>query len=268
MKQILKDRLKREHGLEVTTGPLQIAYCESLTSPASATVDLKKSIGGVVNAVRLGLQLRPLQQQQETKTGPNSLLLSRRKDLVIRVVNSREQNLSALVRPWHLKWLRTGVFKALQHGPLFGFPVTAVEVALIDYQASNRTTEAFFTHAATQCTLEALRSTSTGGGLVLLEPVMRLEITAPESSLGVILADLSSRRAEFADSTVVAGGGGGDGHRLLVALVPLAELSTYATTLRRISSGMASFDMALHSYRAMDQTQTERAIRTISGVDF
>lgn len=258
----------------MTTGPLQIAYRESLTTPASATVDLKKSIGGVVNAVRLGLQLRPLQQQQQqqenNKNGPSSLLLGRRKDLVIRIVNSREQNLSALVRPWHLKWLRTGVFKALQHGPLFGFPVTALEVALVDYQASSRTTEAFFTHAATQCTLEALRSTTNGAGLVLLEPVMRLEISAPESSLGVLLADLSSRRAEFADSTLIGGGGGGDGagHRLLIALVPLAELSTYATTLRRISSGMASFDMALHSYRAMDQTQTERAIRAISGVDF
>ncbi len=259
----------------MTTGPLQIAYCESLTEVATASVDLRKTIGGVVNAVRLELELRPLQPLQKKDDQQHHQqqlhLLSRRKDLQIKVVNSRERNLSAALRPWHLKWLRAGVFKALEHGPLFGFPVTALEVALVDYQAASRTTEAFFTHAATQCALEALRSAA----LVLLEPVMRLEITAPESSLGVILADLSSRRCEFGDSTVLGGGGGGGGgggdgggQRMLVALVPLAELSTYATTLRRISSGMASFDMALHSYRPMDQTQTERAIRAISGVDY
>ncbi|KAI2801222.1 G elongation factor, mitochondrial 2 [Blomia tropicalis] len=257
---IIRDRICREFGIDVRTGPLQISYQESIQSPSSHKLELSRTIGSTLNHVNIAIEIRPLVEKTNLK-------FMRKKELKIKIVNTKDNNLSGQLRPWHQKWIHDGVFRALEYGPLFGFPVVNVDILLHEFTTTNRTTQPFVTNAVTQCVTEALERSSS---LILLEPVMRLEIDTPEQYVGAILSDLSNRRCEFAtdlddnDCTKNME----DDFRRIIVYVPLAELGNYSTVIRTITSGMASFDMAIHSYRSMDMQQTERTIRSISGVDY
>lgn len=248
----------------MTSGPLQVSYHETIKNRTTKTIELNKSIGGVNNVLRLTLELYPL--NDDIFTLNNAKVLSHHKYVNVNVINTKENNLSGQLKPWHLKWIQMGVFKAMEYGPIFAFPVVGIGVSLHDFYTTSRTSEAFAVNAISQCTLSAFKDC----GPILLEPIMKLEIASPEAYIGTILSDLSSRRSEFSDerqSTRAAAATFDDDTRHLLAYVPLSELRNYSTVLRSITSGMASFEMSLFKYQPMNELQAQEEIRAISGVD-
>lgn len=250
---IVKDRIKREHGIEVTTGPLQVAYRETITAESSRyRHEMSKTIGGVNNRCLVELEIRPEPISNKTTGGGDVVSL--------KVINTKERQLSALLKPWHLRWIKQAVKRAFEYGPLLSSPVVSVEVLVHDFETTRRTSQAFITSAIGQCMLEALRT----GSPILLEPIMELEIRTPETHLGPILSDLSARRAEFGPSSTLTGP---EAETALIAYVPLSELVAYSSALRQLTSGLASFEMTLHSYRAMDERQTQEVLKSVYGVE-
>ena len=228
-----------------------MSYLESIATSGSHSIETTKVVGNVKNKVKIGLEFQP---------SVDSVLIDAKsiKNLKIRVVNTKENNLSSQIKPHHLKWIQKGVQRALEYGPMSAFPVVNVEILLHDFESNSKTTEAFITNIASQCIFEALKKSSP----VLLEPIMKLEIYTPDQYLGPIMSDLSSRRAEIGESfsSLTAD------TRIQTVLIPLDELHNYSTILRTISSGMASFEMSLHSYRTLDEKQAQHAMDNLSGV--
>ncbi|KAM7300041.1 putative translation elongation factor G [Ixodes scapularis] len=174
----------------------------------------------------------------------------------IAMVLATEEN--GLARLWqqHLKALEDGAALALAHGPLHGFPVVNVGVELSWCKVSRGTSVAMVTAAASQCLARALKEAA----VVLLEPVMHVEVCTPESYLGRVLNDLSRRRAAIGEVQQRRD------VRVVSAKAPLAELDNYADELRTLSSGRASFHMALEEYRPMGTQDTARALRRLAGL--
>lgn len=256
--EIIKDRIRREYGIEVSCGNLQVSYQESIQKKARNRLESSKTIGNVANTVLIDLEIAPKVVEYSGEHGGEYTKL---KQLHIHVVNSHDCNLSSILKPWHLKWIHAGVFKALQHGPLFAFPVVGIEVYLHNFTTTSRTTQAYVVNAVTQCTLDTLKLCHP----ILLEPVMALNITTPTSYVGSIMSDLSARRTVFGDNQSSEECEDQD-TSTIKAFVPLAELVNYSSVLRTISSGMASFDMTLHTYAPMNDEQSRAAIDRITGV--
>ena len=97
-------------------------------------------------------------------------------------------------------------------------------------------------------------------GVILLEPIMRLEIVSPEAHASNVLADLGRRRSEIQEIGVRGQ------NRLIKTLAPLSELLGYSTALRIISSGSATFTLQFHNYRAMGPLEEQEAVKKITGL--
>ncbi|KAG0445156.1 hypothetical protein HPB47_019064 [Ixodes persulcatus] len=239
--EITRDRILREYGVEASLGPLQVAYREAPTNQNTVPVRhvLDRTTGGTKHHVELEMRL-------VLADGPFREL---------RVLATEENGLARLWQQ-HLKALEAGAALVLAHGPLHGFPVVNVGVELSWCQVSRGTSVAMVTAAASQCLARALKEAA----VVLLEPVMHVEVCTPESFLGRVLNDLSRRRAAIGEVQQRRD------VRVVSAKVPLAELDNYADELRTLSSGRASFHMALEEYRPMSTQDTARALHRLAGL--
>jgi elongation factor G len=122
---------------------------------------------------------------------------------------------------------------------LAGYPVVDLSVAVYDGSFHEvDSSEVAFKIAGSIAVQEACKQAS----LVLLEPIMKMEVTTPEEFMGDVIGDLSSRRAQILDTKIRAK------TRIITALVPLAEISRYATILRSITQGRASYYMEPSHY--------------------
>jgi len=133
-----------------------------------------------------------------------------------------------------------GVREATDRGVLAGYPFVDVSIALYDGSFHEvDSSEAAFKIAGSLAFQEAARR----GGLVLLEPIMRVEAVTPEQFLGDVTGDLNSKRARIQSM-----GERGLGAKIISADVPLADMFGYATTLRSLTQGRASFTMEFSHY--------------------
>ncbi|HCF38895.1 MAG TPA: elongation factor G, partial [Thermosipho africanus] len=144
-----------------------------------------------------------------------------------------------------------GVREAAQSGVLAGYPMVGIKAILLDgsYHEVD-SSEMAFKIAASMAFKEAVKKAKP----ILLEPIMRVEVTTPEEYMGNIIADLNSRRAhvETLESR---------GHlRIIKALVPLSEMFGYATDLRSLSQGRATYTMVLERYAKVPDKLAEKII--------
>jgi len=153
--------------------------------------------------------------------------------------------------------IERGVAGSLDSGVLIGFPTTDIRVSLVDgsYHEENSSEQAFGVAASM-----ALRNALGQAGPVLLEPVMELEITLPEASLGDVVADLNSKRAKILGMDARQ-----DGVQVVSAQVPLAEMFGYSTSLRSATQGRASFNMQFATYDKVPGKIAEKIIKRIKG---
>lgn len=235
-----RDRILLEHNVDASLGPLQVAYREAPTDHAAKSVRhlLERAAGGTNH--RVEVEMRVLPSDTPFKG--------------LKVVVTNDNDLGRLW-PQHRRALDDGVSLALSHGPLRSFPVTNATVELLWCQVGRGTSLAMVTAAASQCIAQCLANAA----VVLMEPIMKVQVSIPEMYLGRMLSDLSQRRATIGEISQR------QDMRIVDAEVPLAEMNDYADVVRTLSSGRAIFSMTLAAYHPMGAQETEVALRRLSG---
>jgi elongation factor G len=238
--EILVDRMKREFGVEATVGKPQVAYRETIRN-AVENVEGKfvKQSGGKGQYGHVVLKLEPL----EPGKGYEFV------DAIKGGVVPRE----------YIPAVDKGIQETLPSGVLAGYPVVDVRATLTfgSYHDVDSNENAFRV-AASMAFKDGMRKASPE----LLEPMMQVEVETPEEFTGNVMGDLSTRRGLVQGMDEIPGGGG----KLISALVPLAEMFGYSTTLRSLTQGRATYTMEFKHYatvpkHVLDQIATARANR-------
>ena len=223
--EILVDRMRREFGVEATVGKPQVAYRETINRSAS-DIEGKfvKQSGGRGQYGHVVLTLDPL----EPGKGYEFV------DAIKGGVVPRE----------FIPAVDKGVQETLRSGVLAGYPVVDVKVTLTfgSYHDVDSNENAF-RMAGSMAFKEGMKRADP----VLLEPMMQVEVETPEEFMGNAMGDLTARRGMVQGMDEIPGGGG----KIIRALVPLAEMFGYSTTLRSLTQGRATYTMEFKHYAAV-----------------
>ena len=212
--EILKDRMLREFKVQANAGRPMVAYRETITEAGRAEFTFDRELGGKRHFAMVGLLL----EKNERGSG-----------------NSVDFKISSDLMPHDFRSVvEEGIRDGLSTGVLGNFPTVDVRVTVVNGQWHPvDSSEIAFRSAASM----SLREAAQAARPALLEPIMALEIVAPEEHLGDVLGDLNMRRGQVKDVAQR------DGVRVIEATVPLAELFGYATTLRSLTRGRAGYTM-------------------------
>ncbi|WP_278280523.1 elongation factor G [Thermosyntropha lipolytica] len=229
--EIIIDRLLREFKVNANVGTPQVAYKETVKNKARGEYRLEKQVGGRGQFAHVVLEVVP----REEGKGKNFVDKS-----------SPEVIPRQFVEP-----IKAGIMEALQAGILAGYPVDDVEVVLLggsyDEEASN---EQAFKVAAIMAIKEVLQKADP----CLLEPIMEIEIICPEEYVGDVISDLNARRGRIHSLEEAKDG------KIIKGTVPLAETFGYATSLRSLSQGRATFSMHIKNYAEVPEAKKREII--------
>ncbi|MBB5017866.1 elongation factor G [Chitinivorax tropicus] len=221
--RVVLDKMTQQHRLEITTQPPRIPYCETITQAAEGHHRHKKQTGGAGQFGEVMLRVEPQPRGQgfvfvdEVKGGviPGQFIPS----------------------------VEKGVRSVLEGGPLSGCPVVDLKVTVYDGKHhSVDSKDIAFQMAGRKAMIDAIKAARP----IVLEPVVRVEITCPEANLGDITADLTSRRGHVMGTQSQA-----QGMASIWGQVPLSELSNYPARLKSMTAGRGSYVMALAQYDAV-----------------
>lgn len=233
---IIVSRLLSEFKVEAKTGNPQVAYKETVTQAAEAEGKFIKQSGGHGQYGHVKLKVEP------GESGSGFEFLNKIKAGAI----PRE----------YIPAVEAGVKEALERGPLGGYPLVDIKVTLYDGSYHDvDSSEISFKMAGSIGFKEAVRKAKP----VLLEPIMKLDLTSPEDCVGDIMGDADSRRAQIQNMEML------DDMRVVNCLVPLGETFGYTTQLRSLSKGKASFTMEFHHYQAVSASILEQIITKDKG---
>ncbi len=230
--EILVDRMKREMGMDVNVGKPQVAYKETITKSLEE-VEGKyiKQTGGHGQYGHCVIDITPLGRGEGFK-------------FVNKIKGGSIP--SEFIPP-----IEKGVIEAMEKGVLLGFPMVDLQVTLVDgsYHDVDSSDIAFKIAGSM-----ALQAAAKQAGMVLLEPIMKLEVTVPENFMGVVIGDISSKRGKILGTEKKS--------RAVVikGYVPLAEMSGYATILRSLTEGRGFFYMEPSHYEQVPQNLTRAMI--------
>ena len=231
--EILVDRMKREFNVEASVGKPQVAYRETIRSVVeNAECKFAKQSGGRGQYGHVVLKLEPL----EPGKGFEFV------DAIKGGVVPRE----------YIPAVEKGVEDTLKAGVLAGYPVVDVKVTLHfgSYHEVDSNENAF-KMAASMAFKEGMRKADP----VLLEPIVAVEVETPEEKMGDVMGDLSSRRGVIQGMDDLVGGG-----KSIKAEVPLAEMFGYATQLRSLTQGRATYTMEFKHYAEAPRNVAEAVI--------
>lgn len=231
--EILVDRMRREFNVEATVGKPQVAYRETIRkTEENAEHKFAKQSGGRGQYGHVVLKLEP----QEPGKGFEFV------DAIKGGVVPRE----------YIPAVQKGVEDTLKAGVLAGYPVVDVKVTLHfgSYHEVDSNENAF-KMAASMAFKEGMRKAAP----VLLEPIMAVEVETPEEKMGDVMGDLSSRRGIIQGMDDIAGGG-----KTIRAEVPLAEMFGYATQLRSLTQGRATYTMQFKHYAEAPKNVADEVI--------
>ncbi len=206
--EIIVDRMKREMGMDVNTGKAQVAYRETISKAGDADAKYIKQSGGHGQYGHAVITIEPLARGEGFK-----------------FINKIK---GGAIPAEFIPSIEKGIIEAKDKGVLLGFPLVDFQVTLIDGSYHDvDSSDIAFKIAGSMALQEAAKK----AGLVLLEPIMKLEITIPDEFMGVAIGDISSKRGKIIST---------DKHgraTVIKAYAPLAELSGYVTTLRSLTEG-------------------------------
>jgi len=234
--EILVDRMVREFGVSASVGKPQVAYRETVRRPAEAEGRFIRQTGGRGQYGHVKILLEPLPQGKGF-------------EFVNRIVGG------AVPREF-IPAVEQGVREALEAGVLAGFEIVDVRVTLLDgsYHEVD-SSELAFKIAGSLALKEAARRASP----VLLEPVMKVEVVAPEEFMGAVTGDLHARRGRVeATETRLSS-------TVIRCNVPLAEMFGYTTDLRSMTQGRATYTMHFSHYEEAPKAVSEEVIARIRG---
>ena len=213
------DILKRTHKVEVQVGAPQVAYREAITRKVTKDYTHKKQTGGTGQFARVILEIEPAE-----KGAGNSF---------------ESKVVGGSVPKEYIPGVEKGLNSVLNNGPLIGFPVVDLKVALVDGAYHDVDSSAIAFEIATRA---AMREAFEQAGAVLLEPLMKVEVTSPEEFVGSVIGDLNSRRGQILGTSMRGNA------NIVNALVPLANMFGYINNLRSMSQGRASYTMQFDHY--------------------
>lgn len=229
--EIIIDRLRREFNVEATVGKPQVAYRETIVSAVDHEHRHVKQTGGRGQYAHMRLRIEPSQ--------PGSGLQFT--DEISGGKISRE----------YLRAIERGIIDAMGEGPYAGFPMVDIKVVVYDgsMHEVDSSEQAFRT-----CGAVGFREACKKAGLQLLEPVMSVEVTAPEEYTGAVTGSLAGKRGKIVAMETKGSAA------ILRARVPLAEMFGYASELRNITSGRGSFTMHFEHYEAVPYALSEKIV--------
>jgi elongation factor G len=233
--EIIVDRMQREFNVGANVGKPQVAYRETIRQRAEYDYTHKKQTGGSGQYARVKLRVEPDPEKdfefENEVTGGN-------------------------IPKEFIPAIQKGVAEALEGGILAGYPLNNIKVTVFDGAYHDvDSSEMAFKICASICFKEAASKAKP----VLLEPVMRVEVTVPEEYMGSVNGDLISRRGRL-EGTEIAGG-----THIIKALVPLSEMFGYATELRSRTQGRGSFTMHFGQYEEVPRNLAEEIINRNKG---
>ncbi|WP_340689789.1 elongation factor G [Hydrogenobacter thermophilus] len=229
--EIMVDRMKREYGIEVNVGKPQVAYKETIKKSAQAEGKFIRQTGGRGQYGHVVIDVEPLERGQGF-IFENAIV-------------------GGVIPKEFIPAVEQGIREAMQSGVLAGYPVVDVKVRLFDgsYHEVD-SSEMAFKIAGSIAFKEAVKKANP----VLLEPIMEVEVETPDDYVGDVIGDLNSRRGKIMgmeNKGVIT---------VVKALVPLAEMFGYATTLRSLTQGRGTFIMKFSHYDEVPQSIAEQII--------
>ncbi|MFO7546131.1 MAG: elongation factor G [Trueperaceae bacterium] len=230
--EIIVDRLKREFGVNAHVGAPQVAYRETITKFVSVEGKFVRQTGGRGQYGHVKVKAEPKRRGEGTEFENAVVGGTVPKDFIPAV--------------------QKGVEEAMQSGPLLGFPIVDMKVTLYDgsYHEVD-SSEMAFKIAASMAVREAMKQ----GGATVLEPIMRVEAVTPENYMGDVIGSLNARRGQ------IQGMEPRGNAQVVSANVPLAEMFGYATDLRSLTQGRATFTMFLDHYEAVPRSIQEELVK-------
>jgi len=229
--EIIVDRMLREFKVEANVGKPQVAYRETIRKSVKAEGKFVRQSGGRGQYGHVWLEVEPLE--------PGSGY-----EFVNKIVGG-------VVPKEYIQPVDNGIKEAMESGILGGYPVVDIRATLVDgsYHEVD-SSEMAFKIAGSMALKEALRKADP----VLLEPVMKVEVTVPEEYMGDVIGDINSRRGRIEGMEAQAGA------QIIRAMVPLAEMFGYATDLRSRTQGRGVYVMQLSHYEEVPKSIMEKVL--------
>ena len=233
--EIIVDRMQREFNVGANVGKPQVAYRETIRQMAENEYTHKKQTGGKGQYAKVELRVEPNPEKD------------------YEFVNDIT---GGTIPKEFIAAVDKGVTEALEGGVLAGYALNNIKVTVFDGDYHDvDSSEMAFKICSSICVKEACRKAKP----VLLEPVMRVEVTVPEQYMGPVNGDLISRRGRL-EGTEIAGG-----THIIKSMVPLSEMFGYATELRSRTQGRGSFSMHFGQYEEVPKNLAEEIINRNKG---
>ena len=231
--EIIVDRLLREFKVEANVGAPQVAYKETFTKPVDVEYKYAKQSGGRGQYGHCKVKFEPMD--------PNGEETFKFESTVVGGAIPKE----------YIPAVGEGIEEAAQAGILGGFPVLGVHANVYDgsYHEVDSSEMAFHI-AGSMAFKEAMQK----AGAVLLEPIMKVEVTMPEEYMGDVIGDINSRRGRIEGMDDIGGG------KLVKAYVPLAEMFGYSTDLRSKTQGRGNYSMFFEKYEPVPKSVQEKVL--------
>jgi elongation factor G len=229
--EIMIDRMKREHKLELVPGKLQVAYKETIQRPVESEGKFIKQSGGKGQYGHVWIDIEPLER------GKGFIF----EDKIVGGTIPRE----------YIPAVEKGIQESLTSGVLGGYPVVDVKIAVKDGSYHDvDSSELAFKIAASM----AFKSGMAKASPILLEPIMKVEVDTPDEYMGDVMGDLNSRRGR------ILGMEAKGAMQTITANVPLEEMLGYATSLRSMTKGRAGYSMEFAEYGEVPKNVMEKIV--------
>ncbi|HSM13105.1 MAG TPA: elongation factor G [Thermoanaerobaculia bacterium] len=233
--EIIVDRLTREFNVQANVGKPQVAYKETITSEAEGEGRFIRQTGGRGQYGHAKIRVRP--------TSEADFVFN---NAIVGGVIPRE----------FIKPIEQGIREAMETGPLAGYPIAGVEIELYDGSYHDvDSSEVAFKIAGSMAFQDATKKAKP----VLLEPVMAVEVVTPEEYMGDVIGDLTSRRGRVQHMEPRGS------VQVISCKVPLAEMFGYATDVRSLSQGRASYTMQFAAYEQAPKSVSEEVVAKAAG---
>jgi elongation factor G len=231
--EIIVDRLRREFNVNATVGAPQVAYRETITKAVDVEGKFVRQTGGRGQYGHVKVRAEPRGRGEGFEF----------ENVVV----------GGTIPKDYIPAVAKGVEEAMQNGPLLGFPIVDVKVSLYDgsYHEVD-SSEMAFKIAASMAVKEVMRQ----GQAVVLEPIMRVEAVTPENYMGDVIGSLNARRGQ------IQGMEPRGNAQVINAHVPLSEMFGYATDLRSMSQGRATFTMFLDHYAQVPKNIQDQLVKS------
>ena len=228
---IIVDRMKREFKVEANVGKPQVAYKETIKKPVKVEGKFIRQSGGKGQYGHVWIEVEP-NEQGKGYTFESKIV-------------------GGSVPKEYIKPADEGIQEAMKTGVLAGYPVVDVKVSLVDGSYHDvDSSEMAFHIAGSMAFKEACRQ----GGAVILEPIMKVEITVPEEYMGDVIGDVSSRRGRLEGMESISG------NQVIRSLIPLSEMFGYATDLRSKTQGRGTYAMEPSHYEEVPKSVFEAIV--------